>query len=230
MILFEIYILFFLSLFSNSSDLETPVAPREKPADAQAPKSPAVFALRAEEIDKQKRRLSRGVLASLEDLSAISNDMNKSYVAPVKADDGFVAALAAPDDRVPMVKGEQTQPTPQKEVQMTPVRSMGSFEADLERELQALNIDVSSPLITEKSLADIESATSVAKMDTPESEKVKRSLETQLSVGEEKTAAESDVDTSMLTQDVMGELGEVCQTCFKIIINSFVLLEGGRRR
>ena len=157
---------------SKSSDLDTPIVVVEeskegkKTTESSARSSPAVSTpvskLRAAEDEGHKRRLSRGIIAGLEEINSAATAMNRSYTAP-RQDDTLVDRLT-------------TEEKPA-------VASGGGLDDDFERELRNLDAfasatDSSSSLLKPGSfnLSSIE----LGRVETPEAKKMEARLEAQL--------------------------------------------------
>lgn len=162
---------------SDSRDLDSPrrSSRRERSQQPQQPQPehPAretelltpSSRLREEDAALQRKRLSQGVLASLDELNVISKQLNKSYTTPQRVDDAeFFDELA-----------NQVQ-TPVKPV----VRDAnGPFELDFEKELASL--DALQEQVVQPSLPPtINISGELGKIETPEAVRTRRAWEKQL--------------------------------------------------
>lgn len=198
---------------SATSDLDTPVMQDDPPAK-QSPaevKTP-MGKLQAQENVEQKKRLSMGVLASLDDLSKLQQQMSKSFTAPSRADDEFVAALASSSDvGVPQVSVTLADETPKKEAPMSPDAVNSSFDAELMRELDALdnltkgNDDLQNMRINISSIP-------LGHVETPEFKKQQKKLEEDINFDDvpvfEAELGEEVTHQEHVDEYVMPELGE----------------------
>ncbi len=163
---------------SHSSDLDTPIVlPGEEHAapTATAAVTP-VARLRASEDEQAQRRLSRGIVASLEELNNVAQSMNKSYTAPTQ-DEGIAAQLLLP-------------------------LPAAASDLDFERELQSIDAEAAASPMTASSLGLNVSQVELGHVATPEARKSERRIEAELMDAEEFAAetGEEASDAELMTQ------------------------------